>query len=158
MTHSNYNETIEQFKKFYAIYDEVVPYITMESIQTYITQNRLWIERLEQAEFPVAFLGTFSAGKSTTVNAILERDLLPESTKATTAFPTVIRKGDKDDVIVYYLSDEGKYELQGILIKSLSKEIEEDLGVDDRTKFLENVNRKISEFEEQRKTKINREA
>jgi GTP-binding protein EngB required for normal cell division len=47
--------------------------------------------RLRNPDLTVAFVGGFSAGKSSLVNAFLGRYLLPESTKVTTAVPTFVR-------------------------------------------------------------------
>lgn len=47
--------------------------------------------RLRNPDLAVAFVGGFSAGKSSLVNAFLGRYLLPESTKVTTAVPTFVR-------------------------------------------------------------------
>lgn len=150
---------IEQFEKFYTVFDDVSLYLDLDkTTQTYYLQRKSWIERLVQIEFPVAFLGTFSAGKSTSINAILGLDLLPESTKATTAFPTIIKKGTPEKNMVYYLDDAAKFELQGLLIQEISKELKEEIAIQDRRTFLAELNRKITEFEQKSRTKINREA
>lgn len=60
-----------------------------------ISKKKKWI----QGKTSVAFVGEFSAGKTSIVNRILSQDdpnipLLPVSTKATTAIPTYISGGD----------------------------------------------------------------
>ncbi|WP_197171922.1 dynamin family protein [Novipirellula aureliae] len=63
------------------------------------------ITRLRQPNLTVAFVGGFSAGKSSLVNAFLGRYLLPESTEVTTAVPTFIRStGEKEFARLSYLS------------------------------------------------------
>lgn len=59
-----------------------------------ITKKKAWI----QGKTTIAFVGEFSAGKTSIVNRILSQDdprvpLLPVSTKATTAIPTYISGG-----------------------------------------------------------------
>ncbi len=64
--------------------------------------------RLRNPDLTVAFVGGFSAGKSSLINAFLGRYLLPESTKVTTAVPTFVRstKSDNEEAELHYLSDE----------------------------------------------------
>lgn len=62
------------------------------------TQKKSWIA----GKTAIAFVGEFSAGKTSIVNRILSQDrtdvhLLPVSTKATTAIPTYISGGVKTD-------------------------------------------------------------
>jgi ribosome biogenesis GTPase A len=95
---------INQFKIFFDAYHDVEPYIKIdETTKLYIENKSDWIVRLEQEEFPVAFLGSFSAGKSTIINAIFEREILPEAVDSTTAFPTIIRKGEEDGAIISHI-------------------------------------------------------
>ena len=61
-----------------------------------VTTQKKWI----QGKTAIAFVGEFSAGKTSIVNRILSQDKeevmrLPVSTKATTAIPTYILGGDK---------------------------------------------------------------
>lgn len=140
------HKMIQQFSKFYEIYDSVNQYINIEpAINDSILNKREWLERLAQAQFPIAFLGTYSAGKSTTINAILKKDVLPENMKSTTAFPTLIKKGEKNQAVIYYLSREGKYELQGFLIKELAEQLGEKLAISNRDTFIAELERKIIE-------------
>lgn len=70
------------------------------------------ITRLRQSNLTVAFVGGFSAGKSSLVNAFLGRYLLPESTEVTTAVPTFIRStNEKEFARLSYLS---KAEVDGL--------------------------------------------
>jgi GTP-binding protein EngB required for normal cell division len=62
--------------------------------------------RLRKADLNIAFVGGFSAGKSSLVNAFLGRYLLPESTKITTAVPTFVRSTTEEEIAeLHYLSD-----------------------------------------------------
>jgi GTP-binding protein EngB required for normal cell division len=70
--------------------------IPAESQQRFMHVDRD-ITRLRQPNLTVAFVGGFSAGKSSLVNAFLGRYLLPESTEVTTAVPTFIRAAEEDE-------------------------------------------------------------
>lgn len=48
-------------------------------------------KKLEQLEMVVAVVGTMKAGKSTTINAIVGQEIMPNRNKAMTALPTLIR-------------------------------------------------------------------
>ncbi|MBR3453549.1 MAG: dynamin family protein [Muribaculaceae bacterium] len=66
------------------------------------TQKKNWIA----GKTAIAFIGEFSAGKTSIVNRILSQDkpgvhLLPVSTKATTAIPTYISGGIKTDYLFF---------------------------------------------------------
>jgi hypothetical protein len=62
--------------------------------------------RLRNPDLTVAFVGGFSAGKSSLVNAFLGRYLLPESTKVTTAVPTFVRSASESETAeLHYLSE-----------------------------------------------------
>ncbi|GIW84243.1 MAG: hypothetical protein KatS3mg106_756 [Gemmataceae bacterium] len=65
--------------------------------------------RLRNPDLTVAFVGGFSAGKSSLVNAFLGRYLLPESTKVTTAVPTYVRNvssTEQEKAELHYLTQE----------------------------------------------------
>ena len=73
--------------------------------------------RLRNPDLTIAFVGGFSAGKSSLVNAFLGRYLLPESTKVTTAVPTFVRTtSDSEGAELHYLS-EGEVEKLGDLYR-----------------------------------------
>lgn len=64
------------------------------------------ISRLRNPNLTIAFVGGFSAGKSSLINAFLGRYLLPESTEVTTAVPTHVKKSSSDEEYakVFYLN------------------------------------------------------
>ena len=62
-------------------------------------QARALAERLAQGEFRLGVIGEFKRGKSTLINALLERDLLPTGVLPVTAVPIEIAAGDEGVVI-----------------------------------------------------------
>lgn len=75
-----------------------------------ITQKKNWIA----GKTAIAFVGEFSAGKTSIVNRILSQDnpdvhLLPVSTKATTAIPTYISGGIRTDYHFFTHDNRLKY-------------------------------------------------
>lgn len=89
-----------------------------------ITKKKSWI----QGKTSIAFVGEFSAGKTSIVNRILSQDdpnvpRLPVSTKATTAIPTYISGGPGT---YYQFVSPGKNELKSIsenTFKKVNKEV-----------------------------------
>lgn len=90
-----------------------------------IYQKKSWIK----GKISIAFVGEFSAGKTSIVNNILSGDkvdgsvpLLPVSTKATTAIPTYISGGDFNDYCFVTPDNELK-DLKEETFRIVSKEI-----------------------------------
>ena len=74
-----------------------------------ITTKKSWIN----GKTTIAFVGEFSAGKTSIVNRILSQDdpnvpTLPVSTKATTAIPTYIAGGGEKKAIYQFVSPDNK--------------------------------------------------
>ena len=117
-------EHVHKFEKVFEVYDRVQDYVDIsENLKRYVDKKRTWIDRLKSPEFPVAFLGTFSAGKSMIINAILEKNILPEATKSYTAIPTIIKKGDSDSVVIHFLNETARTELRNLYIEEISREL-----------------------------------
>ncbi|MGE3778015.1 MAG: dynamin family protein, partial [Pirellulaceae bacterium] len=81
--------------------------------------------RLRNPDLTVAFVGGFSAGKSSLVNAFLGRYLLPESAKVTTAVPTFVRATEADEVAELHYLNEAEVDALGELYR---RELAELLG------------------------------
>lgn len=121
---SDYTNYVKGFKNLFEAYDKSARYLDLsEEFQFYVNKKRSWVERLSSPEFPVAFLGAFSAGKSTIINAILGEDILPEATGPKTAIPTLLKKGGKNRALIFYLDAEAKQELKNLYIEELSKDL-----------------------------------
>lgn len=110
--------------KQYFNHSETQDYIFGVGLSQWVaTKRKSWIE----GKKTIAFIGEFSAGKTSIVNRILSQDnsniaLLPVSTKATTAVPTYIAGGDY--TTYQFVSPDGT--LKGIsenTFKKVSKEI-----------------------------------
>ena len=86
-------------------------------------KKKSWIENKKK----IAFVGEFSAGKTSIVNRILSQDnpnatLLPVSMKATTAIPTYIASG-KNAIYSFVAPDNTQKSLPESTFKSVSKEV-----------------------------------
>jgi hypothetical protein len=58
--------------------------------------------RVAEDRFNLVVLGEFKRGKSTLINALLERDVLPTGVVPLTSVVTAIGAGDRDQLIVRY--------------------------------------------------------
>ena len=106
MKDAEYTNYIKAYTRLFEVFDAAAPYIDVpEDFLYFINRKRSWLERLKSPEFPVAFLGAFSAGKSTIINAVLGDDILPQATKSLTAIPTLIRKGRGGKAVISYLTE-----------------------------------------------------
>ncbi len=124
MKEADYNHYIKAFTRLFEVFDAAVPYLNVsEDFKYFINRKRSWLERLKSPEFPVAFLGAFSAGKSTIINAVLGDDILPQATKSLTAIPTLIRKGRSNKAVISYLTETERAELKDLYLEELSKEL-----------------------------------
>lgn len=74
--------------------------------------------RLRNPDLTIAFVGGFSAGKSSLVNAFLGRYVLPESTKVTTAVPTFVRTTAETESAELHYLNENEVEKLGDLYRS----------------------------------------
>lgn len=88
--------------------------IFINSLSGDVRQKMLLLDRessrLRNPDLTIAFVGGFSAGKSSLVNAFLGRYLLPESTKITTAVPTFIRTTASDECAELHYLDQSEVE------------------------------------------------
>jgi GTPase Era involved in 16S rRNA processing/vacuolar-type H+-ATPase subunit E/Vma4 len=73
--------------------------------------------RLRNPDLTIAFVGGFSAGKSSLVNAFLGRYLLPESVKVTTAVPTFVRSTSGQETAELHYLNEAEIEKLGDLYR-----------------------------------------
>jgi hypothetical protein len=63
--------------------------------------------RLTERTIPVAVVGEFKRGKSTLVNALLQRAVCPVDADVVTAVPTLVRYGEQLRVTAYVEADDG---------------------------------------------------
>lgn len=122
--HTRTAQLIGQFEEFFRVYQTNLPHLALDdATKTNIEQSRKWLSHLKTEEFPVAFIGSFSVGKSTIINAIIGKELLPEDVKAVTAFPTLVRKGARNEADVYYIDETAKAALRDQLLAELRAQI-----------------------------------
>lgn len=154
--------TIQQFQEYFAIYESVFPYLPIKDTEkSSIEKRKDWISKLKQTEFHVAFLGSYSAGKSTIINGILGREILPEANKSTTAFPTIVKKGEKDQAFIYFMDDKAQRILYDSFIteighkigQNLSREFHEPLG-----KHFQSIQEAIKQYETETGSSIDQQA
>jgi len=154
--------TIQQFQEYFAIYESVFPYLPIKDTEkSSIEKRKDWISKLKQTEFHVAFLGSYSAGKSTIINGILGREILPEANTSTTAFPTIVKKGEKDQAFIYFMDDKAQRILYDSFIteighkigKNLSNESHEPLG-----KHFQSIQEAIKQYETETGSSIDQQA
>ena len=154
--------TIQQFQEYFAIYESVFPYLPIKDTEkSSIEKRKDWISKLKQTEFHVAFLGSYSAGKSTIINGILGREILPEANTSTTAFPTIVKKGEKDQAFIYFMDDKAQTILYDSFIteighkigKNLSNESHEPLG-----RHFQSIEEAIKQYETETGSSIDQQA
>lgn len=126
--------------------EEIVSFIHSDECRAYITLTdagerdlsmwqsecaKSWI----QGKVKVAFIGEFSAGKTSIVNRLLQKGdphaiQLPVSSKATTAIPTYIsgRKGGGKATYRFYTPDSILKEISEDTFRRVSKEVLEEVG------------------------------
>lgn len=126
--------------------EEIVSFIHSDECRAYITLTdegerdlsmwqsecaKSWI----QGKVKVAFVGEFSAGKTSIVNRLLQEGdphaiQLPVSSKATTAIPTYIsgRKGGGKATYRFYTPDSILKEISEDTFRRVSKEVLEEVG------------------------------
>lgn len=136
--HSSYTENIkikqlkDLFKEFLDLHESISHHLPSGLLRQEVNECRNWIEKLNNKEFPIAFFSVFSSGKSSIINAILEKDILPTGVDSTTPFPFYIRNGDSDRALIIYKNSTDK---------SLERESLEELKNYDQAK--ENMREEI---------------
>jgi GTPase Era involved in 16S rRNA processing len=88
--------------------------------------------RLRERRFRVLVVGEVKRGKSTLVNALLERELLPTGVTPVTALPTVVRHGEPEQLQVGYLDGRTEYrpirDLAGLVTESSNPDTRQRLA------------------------------
>lgn len=88
------------------------------------------LKYFQEGKYQIAFIGSYSTGKSTFINALLNRDVLPEINEiATTAFPTYIypiSDNAEERAEIVYLSRQEREKLKEFYIEILRKELPDD--------------------------------
>lgn len=70
----------------------------IENKKDYIKKLDSIYKKIESPTFKIGFLSTFSTGKSTIINALLGKEILPMAEKSTTACITTISYGEENNV------------------------------------------------------------
>lgn len=112
-------QLLEQIDRLRTVRDELSSRdpVFVNALPVDVRQKMLLLDResnrLRNPDLTIAFVGGFSAGKSSLVNAFLGRYLLPESTKVTTAVPTFVRSTTGDECAELHYLNEAEVESLG---------------------------------------------
>lgn len=94
------------------------------------SEKKAVLKSFEDKKYYIAFIGPYSVGKSTFINALLERDILPEKLEiATTEFPTYLISASSDNdekAEIYYVSVKQREELKEFYISQITENIKKD--------------------------------
>ncbi|MCC6458904.1 MAG: dynamin family protein [Saprospiraceae bacterium] len=118
----------DRFNGLVNIFQAVAPFLPKgDEIREQFDNNQKMIDALNSPEFHVCFAGPYSTGKSTLINAVLGKDILPAKDIPTTACPTFIRKSpsDKEFGNIYYSS----LEERSLLKESYLRDLAETIGL-----------------------------
>ena len=132
---------LAQMTGVWKVRQEIPSWVKLESrlskvVVSQMDQLRVEIGRLRNHDLQIAFVGSFNAGKSSLVNALLGRVILPEANKVTTAVPTHVRRvaaGDPggERIVVHWLDDTQLDDLDRLFRAELSQEITKDNSLTD---------------------------
>lgn len=123
---------VEQLMECYATIMEHIPFDYQEYKQTWLQRTIEWSSVARKTwlngKTTLAFIGEFSAGKTSIVNRILSQDdpsipQLPVSTKATTAIPTYIAGGQQVEYRFVTPDERLKIISQQAFTEKVSKEV-----------------------------------
>ncbi len=91
-------------------------------------------DNVNNSDFPIHVIATMSSGKSTLINALLEKRLMPSKNEACTATITEIldTDGDRFTAIVHYINDKEEKEYQ-----ELTYEVMNELNSDENVHRIE---------------------
>ena len=106
--------------------------------------------KLENFEVVLAVVGTMKAGKSTTINAIVGREVLPNRNRPMTALPTLIahKKDQKEPILTCDVKDINKY------IANLKKITLSKFQTDERVKSYKEIVELIQNIQQGYKFKL----
>lgn len=95
---------------------DVLQFLKMEDYQVSKEFKNRWafkfkkifsdIDNFQNNEFPLVVLGRWNSGKSTLINAILGKDILPSANKEMTSILTKIYYGESEEVILKFDKEE----------------------------------------------------
>jgi GTPase Era involved in 16S rRNA processing len=151
-----------KFEKLYKTYETIKRVVQSTDntdfriVKSLFEEKKQILKNLKDRNFYIAFIGPYSTGKSTFINALFNRDFLPENDeKATTAFPTFIysvEKAEDEKAIIHYHKEKQREELKKFYLKEVKKEIRlhekiEDLLELSNEELLEKIQTQKQELE-----------
>ena len=118
----------EKYTEYLEIVMDNLTYMDVNKKRNYIAMLNKIKQRAKDPNLNVALIGDFSSGKSTFINAFIQKDLLKTAWIATTAIPTNIFYSDDDTTQIIICGNYGrKYDLSRISDK---RDLEMLLGID----------------------------
>lgn len=131
-----------KFDQLFSVYDKVRKVVNTSDLNDFNTVRPFFEEKrkpiteaLKNQNFYIAFIGPYSTGKSTFLNALFHKDFLPENDeKATTAFPTYIhtvKDSNEEKAIISYYSEKERNELKKFYLEKVNKEIKLNEKIED---------------------------
>ena len=130
-----------KFEKLYKTYENIRRVVQtsdnldFRNVRALFDEKKQILKNLKDQNFYIAFIGPYSTGKSTFINALFNRDFLPENDeKATTAFPTFIYSVDnleEEKAIIHYHKEKQREELKKFYLKEVNKEIRLNEKIDE---------------------------
>lgn len=109
------------------------------------------IDKIDSKRFTICIVGTFSSGKSTLINSMLGRDLLPKSLDVTTMCPTRIKplphETSDEFAKIYYLNTSEIYQLKRDIKRMIVEKIADSLiDPDQKSQLLEQSDQSFLRF------------
>ncbi len=96
-------------QRFLDIHAGIAAFLPAQFLEEELGLCRKFAEQLQHEEFPIAFTGLSGRGKSTIINALLEKKLLPTGVSPRPDFACIIRQGKRDLAQVIYRNHPSRY-------------------------------------------------
>ncbi|MBE7011238.1 MAG: hypothetical protein E7415_01030 [Ruminococcaceae bacterium] len=108
---------------------EAVDVLEKAGLTSYSNEIRAIFSESKSQRFTVSVVGEFSRGKSTFINKLLARDILPVANMPTTAMLTRIRHSEKEGITIYDVGNKTKKSL-ALSVTSWENYVADDNGND----------------------------
>ena len=120
------------------IFTKISPLLpNTDDIRKMFDSNQKLFDSLDSPAFHVCFAGAYSTGKSTLINSIIGKEILPRKDIPTTACPTFIRKSANDSEYgdIFYSSISEREELKEAYLRDLSQDVKFTIDIEQLLKM-----------------------